>query len=165
MNNELETPAGFWIRVLAAMIDGSILGIMNMILSFVLFGQCLNQFYPMGVDRIDFVAFFVSMVRGFILSFLINMSYETVLIGYNGQTVGKLLTRIRVVNVDGTQVTYSKAFARFFSKWLSALTFFTGYLLVAFRKDKRGLHDLIVDTKVIKKWSGTVPIQGQSPQC
>lgn len=151
--------AGFWIRVLATIIDGIILGILLKILSFILFGSLVSEPGTSG----DFISVLMGGIRNFILNVLVSMCYETILIGYNGQTIGKLITRIKVVNVDGSAITYSKSFARFWSKSLSALSFCIGYLLIAFRKDKRGLHDLIVDTKVVKL-SGTVPIQGQSPQ-
>lgn len=145
MNNNLEKLGGFWIRVLATLIDGIILGIFFNILSFVLFGRLFNE--PWSSE--DVISMLISGIRSFILNILVSMCYETILIGYNGQTFGKLLTRIKVVNLDGSQPSYSKAFARFSSKSLSALSFGIGYLLVAFRKDKRSLHDLIVDTKVI----------------
>ncbi|MDD2567019.1 MAG: RDD family protein [Thiovulaceae bacterium] len=32
---------------------------------------------------------------------------------------------------------------------VSTLLFLVGFLMVAFRKDKRGLHDLLADTAVI----------------
>jgi uncharacterized RDD family membrane protein YckC len=144
--NEMK-PAGFWIRTLATGIDGIVIASINFILSFALFGK------PQVWDstNMDFIAYFAEMIRNMVLGFLVSMSYETILIGYNGQTLGKLLTKIKVVNVDGSQLSYSKSFGRVMSKSLNMLTLGIGYLFVAFRKDKRGLHDLIVDTRVIFK--------------
>ena len=148
MNENNVKSAGFWIRSVAVSIDAVVVGILNLILSFAIFGK---TFFNEVSFNSDFIACFAEVVRNFIINILVSISYETVLIGYNGQTIGKLLTKIKVVNIDGSQLSYSKSFGRVISKFLNILTFGIGYLFVAFRKDKRGLHDLIVDTKVIIK--------------
>lgn len=160
IEEKIEKPAGYWIRTLATLIDCVAIGFLNMVLSFALFGK-----FSSGLSlNMDFSSYLTEAGRSFILNFLIGMSYETILIGYNGQTLGKLLTRIKVINLDGTQISYKRAFGRYWAKILSGLTFGIGFLLVVFRKDKRSLHDLIVKTKVskiVKNW--TVHLVGDSP--
>ena len=48
-----------------------------------------------------------------------------------------------------------RALVRALATGLSAIILGLGFLMVAFRKDKRGLHDLICDTKVIRRRGST----------
>jgi uncharacterized RDD family membrane protein YckC len=57
----------------------------------------------------------------------------------------------KIVNVDGSKIGYLTAFLRVLASILSVLTLGIGYLMVAFREDKRALHDLLVGTRVIYK--------------
>jgi uncharacterized RDD family membrane protein YckC len=69
----------------------------------------------------------------------------------NGQTPGKKLTRIRVVDaVTMEPASYGKLTLRFigyFFSFISVIGFFIGL----FRKDNRSLHDLISGTAVIRE--------------
>jgi len=49
------------------------------------------------------------------------------------------------------KVTYLRAFARHFAEFLSGIILGIGYLMVAFDREKRALHDHICNTRVIKK--------------
>ena len=70
---------------------------------------------------------------------------------YGGQTPGKKLARIRVVDAGTLQnAPYWKLVLRFVGYFISLVTlvgFFTGI----FRRDKRALHDLISGTAVIRE--------------
>ena len=88
-----------------------------------------------------------------------QMSYEMlIIIGYNvffngqfGATLGKLAIGARIVNVDGSAIGFGKALLRWLAMIVSNFTLGIGYLLVAFRTDKRALHDLLVGTKVVAR--------------
>ncbi|HEY5639440.1 MAG TPA: RDD family protein, partial [Dehalococcoidia bacterium] len=67
-----------------------------------------------------------------------------------GATPGKMLMKLKVVDEHGDQVKIDKAILRYVGYWVSTLTLLIGYLMIAFRKDKRGLHDLIAGTRVIR---------------
>ena len=82
---------------------------------------------------------------------LIQMFYTVLLNGWFGATVGKLGLGARIVNLDGSPIGLGKALLRWFATIASNLTFGIGYLMVAFRKDKRALHDLLAATKVVRK--------------
>jgi len=64
-----------------------------------------------------------------------------------GGTVGKLFTRYRISNVDGSRISLSKATARFPLK-LIAITTLLGVLMIDVNRKKQGLHDLICGTIV-----------------
>lgn len=71
-----------------------------------------------------------------------------------GQTLGKKLMNIRVidygfVNENDKNIKIGQIFLRLFGEFLTILTLYAGYLIILFRKDKRGLHDLIAGTVVV----------------
>ena len=58
--------------------------------------------------------------------------------------------RLRVVTGEGTPVSYARAAARYLASLLSYLTCLIGFLLVAWDREKRALHDLIWNTRVVR---------------
>jgi uncharacterized RDD family membrane protein YckC len=119
--------AGFWIRALAMLIDGIILNIVGAIL-----GKILGPNV------------------GGILSLGINVAYFIYFIGSSGQTPGKMVCGIKVINADGSDLNFQKAFLRWLGYIISTLTIFIGYIMAAFDEpEKRALHDRIFDTRVI----------------
>jgi uncharacterized RDD family membrane protein YckC len=67
-----------------------------------------------------------------------------------GATVGKMAMGLRVVTNDGKRLSFMNATGRYFAKILSAIIFCIGYIMIAFTDRKRGLHDMIASTLVIK---------------
>jgi uncharacterized RDD family membrane protein YckC len=57
---------------------------------------------------------------------------------------------LKLVRSDGSGLSYGRIVGRYFSEWISGLIFCIGYIMVAFDEQKRGLHDRICDTRVIK---------------
>ena len=57
---------------------------------------------------------------------------------------------LKVLTEDGEPIGLDKAVLRYIGLWINILTLGIGYLMIAFRKDKRGLHDLIAGTVVEK---------------
>jgi uncharacterized RDD family membrane protein YckC len=57
---------------------------------------------------------------------------------------------LRVVTDQGQRLTFLNATGRYFAKFISALILGIGFLMVAFTDRKRGLHDMIAGTLVIK---------------
>lgn len=134
--------AGFWIRVLASLIDGVILFIVQMAIQmFVL---------PLLVGRESGVMIAVMVVQN-LFGVLVGVSYESYFVAYHGATPGKMALGLQVVRSDGSPVSLGRAAGRYFSKILSALILCIGYLMVAFDDQKRGLHDMICETRVIRK--------------
>ncbi|MEO6521651.1 MAG: RDD family protein [Mucilaginibacter sp.] len=65
-------------------------------------------------------------------------------------TYGKMILKIRVCNMDGSDIDTSKAIKRNVYKILSVLTFFVGYLMSFFNKKQQCLHDVIAETLVMR---------------
>jgi uncharacterized RDD family membrane protein YckC len=80
-----------------------------------------------------------------------SIAYDAVFLLRFGATPGKLLFGLRVVQADGSPLGFTRIVLRSLSKALVCLTLGIGYLIVAFDEHKRGLHDFICNTRVIKK--------------
>jgi len=138
----MQQPAGFWVRVLAAIIDSMVCNVIVFAMGFAL-GMLLN------VNNV-YVGPSIQMLL-MLMGILVTLFYYVFFTGYCGQTPGKMAMHIKVVDKDGSDVSYGQAFVReTIGKTVSYLIFCIGYLMVAFRSDKRGLHDLMAATKVNK---------------
>ena len=70
---------------------------------------------------------------------------------YDGATLGKKGMRIKVVNRNFEKITLGQAILRNVCKYISAAIFYIGFMMVLFSNKKRGLHDMIANTYVIKE--------------
>jgi len=75
--------------------------------------------------------------------------YGTFMIGKYGGTLGKLAMKIKVVNADGSPVSYGCAFGRYFARLLSGMICLIGFIMAFFDAEKRALHDRICNTRVV----------------
>ena len=78
------------------------------------------------------------------------VSYYTFFVGKYGATPGKMALKLRVVNPDGSPVSYGKACGRYFAFVVSSMACLIGLLMVAWDSEKRGLHDRMCNTRVIQ---------------
>jgi uncharacterized RDD family membrane protein YckC len=86
-----------------------------------------------------------------ILQIVLFMSITVMLWRYGGQTPGKKLARIAVVDANTLKpAPYWKLILRFIAYLVSAISL-VGFFMGLFRKDNRALHDLISGTCVINK--------------
>lgn len=135
--------AGFWTRFAAVFIDGLILGVVNMGIGFI------GGLAFASTVRTPSAGFIVFQAVLTLINLCIGVTYETVLIGKYGATLGKMACKIKVVTAEGEQVSYLLALGRYFAKMLSALILMIGYLMAAFDDERRALHDRICNTRVI----------------
>ncbi|MGA1844250.1 MAG: RDD family protein [bacterium] len=135
---------GFWIRFVADWFDGFLLGILF---------QTMNLFItiPTAESISDPLYFFSILSLSFSFLFIMTIVYYVFFNGRYGATPGKMLIGAKIVNTDGTPISYKKAFARFFAEMLSGLILNIGYIMAAFDSEKRALHDRICETLVVKK--------------
>ena len=82
---------------------------------------------------------------------ILGALYYTVGVAVWSTTVGKRALGLYVLRPDGAKAGFGRALARYFAGILSMLLVGIGYLMIGFRSDKRGLHDLICDTVVARK--------------
>ena len=65
-------------------------------------------------------------------------------------TLGKRMTGLTVVTLRGERMGVLRAFSRYFAKFVSGLFFGIGFLMVAWTERRRGLHDMIAGTLVVR---------------
>jgi len=132
--NEQPKFSGMWRRLGAYMID--------FILIFILF--CLLLF-------VFSFKFYLALLIVFSFNFsVLGWLYFALLESSSLQaTIGKWLLQIKVVDEQGNRLSFKRASLRFFSKWLSAMTLWIGFIMIAFSRKKQALHDKVVSTYVV----------------
>ena len=133
---------GFWLRVVAYIIDAILLNIASTVISLVVGGGSLLMPDP-TVDQIDFTGQGIMLVIGWLYFALLESSER-------GATVGKMAVGLRVVTDQGQRLSFGHATGRYFAKIISAIILGIGFIMVAFTERKRGLHDMIAGTLVVK---------------
>jgi uncharacterized RDD family membrane protein YckC len=97
-----------------------------------------------------FLAFFVDIV---LLSFIswggANIVYFIGMWAWKGQTLGQMIVNVKVIRIDGKPVDLRTSAIRFIGYLICGLTLGLGFLVIAFDKNKQGLHDKLAETYVI----------------
>lgn len=138
--------AGFWVRLAAYLLDSVIVffalivvrlavsGFMAAVKGTVLGGNILFQY-----DLKDIILYVAEAL------YFILCTY------YTGTTLGKKAMNLRVVRADGEEklglltVIYRETVGRFLSSVIMGI----GYLMIGIDKEKRGIHDILCDTRVV----------------
>ena len=144
---------GFWIRLVAYLIDRAVLGVVFIPGFFIFILPAIIAAHSEGaleggtppVELIRSVALFVFLVIG------AHMFYEILLTSSNWQgTIGKKLLHLKVTDDFGNRISVGRSTGRFFAKILSAMASYIGFIMIAFMDRKRGLHDVIAHTQVLR---------------
>jgi uncharacterized RDD family membrane protein YckC len=81
---------------------------------------------------------------------LLNGGYLALFTAATGQTIGKMAVGVRVVSVGEGPLTVGRALVRVVALIASALPAGLGLLPVAFDEARRGLHDRLANTRVVR---------------
>jgi uncharacterized RDD family membrane protein YckC len=146
---------GFWMRFLAIIIDGIIIGVVGTIVTLP-FGLAMGGAglrLGNNPDPAQVMAILPAIMGMVGLSFLIrmglSMAYEVYFLTTKGATPGKMALGLKVTRADGGPISIGLAVGRFFAKYLSFLTFCIGFIIAGFDREKRSLHDHICGTRVV----------------
>ena len=86
-----------------------------------------------------------------LLSFAFYIAYYTYLEGTRGQTIGKMITKIKVVREDGTPIEMEQAFKRNILRVIDGLLAYLIGAILIWRSDKQQrLWDSVAKTVVVK---------------
>ena len=66
-------------------------------------------------------------------------------------TWGKQMMKIKVTDLNGEKISYTRAVFRDLGKLLSGIIIFLGFFMMTWTKKKQTLHDLMSGCLVIKK--------------
>jgi len=137
--------AGFWIRLLAYFLDAVFLTILDLVIAVPAF---LVGFFLL---RNRTGLFLAVMGLAYLLVFAVSILYYVYFVGRRGATPGKKILGLRIVREDGIEpVGYGKAFLRLLGYLVSGMILYIGFIMIAFTDRKKGLHDMMVGTNVIK---------------
>ena len=148
MLNEEVKYGGFWVRLLASIIDDIIISLIVAISSFII-SILIVSFDSQSPLAVYLFAFF----NGALWGIIIGVIYTVKLVASEKQsTFAMRLFNIIIVNKNMQRLSVKHSFGRLLA--LCFVTIFTlglGFLTIVFREDKRGLHDIIAGTYVIYK--------------
>jgi len=149
--------AGFWMRFIASVIDGVLLGIVNIII-LVPFLSLVGITAAARASDVDMEnegaglmiallsTYFISMLAVVIAGWLYFALMES---SARGATLGKMALGLRVTTLGGDRIGFGRATGRYFGKILSSI-FLIGYIMAAFTAQKQALHDMMAGCLVIR---------------
>ncbi|MEG6569728.1 RDD family protein [Thermoanaerobacterium thermosaccharolyticum] len=130
--------AGFWRRTVAYLIDTLIMFAVLFPIEILLFAAGLNE--DNVRDFIDVIAIFYIFL------------YFTIMESSKLQaTLGKMVMRIKVTDLNGNRITFGRAVGRFLGKILSGIILNIGFFMAGWTKHKQALHDIISGCLVVKE--------------
>jgi len=152
--------AGFWVRFVASFLDTLFLALPVAIVIYFLsdgnwfdFSQYQqNISYAMSGNAHKALSNQPQMSFKWELLFEVSVLIVTVLFWkrWRGATPGKRFVHIKIVDFKTLEdIDNKQAITRSLGYIVSTLLFLIGFIMVAFRSDKRGLHDLLASTVVI----------------
>ncbi|WML48100.1 RDD family protein [Neobacillus sp. PS3-34] len=130
----MERNAGFWVRLGASVLDGLLVSLPLGLVCALILGDAAGTRNWLA----DFLQFLYSLIIPVI---------------WSGYVVGKRILGIRIVKLDGSNVSFGTMFLRIV---VGALVYtvtlgiglIASALMVGTREDKRAIHDLIAGTYV-----------------
>ena len=149
--------SGIWKRFGAFVIDSILLSVLSgvclTIIIVVLGGAMVFSSGINGMSDLGSIAYGISMALSiFLFGTLLNWLYYTLMESSSQQaTLGKMALGIVVIDELGGRISFARANGRYWSKILSTMFLWAGYIMAAFTEKKQALHDLIATTFVVDK--------------
>lgn len=149
--------AGFWLRVVAFIIDSIVLSVLYLLVIIPLYDALL----PPAAIAIDpdlpaqGQSLFDQVLKpdvSLLILIVVAIVYYAIMEASRHQgSLGKLALELKVTDAQGGRLSFSKSVLRNASKLLSAALLLLGYLAAAFTRRKQALHDLIAGAFVLKR--------------
>jgi uncharacterized RDD family membrane protein YckC/predicted RNA-binding Zn-ribbon protein involved in translation (DUF1610 family) len=139
--------AGFWLRVVAIIIDWFLITVLTVIVVaiMILVGILPGDQPPGNAGQDEENAIILILV-------VLMWTYMTVMESSPLQgTLGKLALGLIVTDEFGQRISFGRAAGRNAARFLSDSTCSIGYIIAGFTERKQALHDLIAGCLVIKK--------------
>ena len=153
---------GFWIRLVAFLIDFIIIGIFAgfAFVFIAVAGETLVQ--PGNSGILIFLAGIIGIIIGLMLYKPLMEASE-----YQG-TFGKYFLGMKIVNQQGERITMTASFVRTIVYMLQTsipfvnMVSWLALVMIGFTEYKQGLHDIASGTFVVlHQWQGPVPVEDQ----
>jgi uncharacterized RDD family membrane protein YckC len=155
---------GFWIRFVAAMVDGAVISIPMCLFVLIIIGAVggttAEHFHAIfngdsdeAAQRIvEFIPAFLGIVALFVvLGIGLQWLYYAMLESSEWQaTLGKKILHLQVTDMFGKRMSFARASGRYFGKLLNQLLPLPiGFIIAGFTEKKQALHDFIAGTVVV----------------
>ena len=142
--------AGFWLRLVAYIIDSIILGFA---VGVVIFMPLMDR---AGISVDNPWTFYTSPSRQIVaMRLLVVMAswlYWALMESSPWQaTLGKKVLGLMVTDLEGRRVSFGRASGRYFAKVISGMVLLIGFFMAGFTKRKQSLHDIIAGCLVTRK--------------
>ena len=136
--------AGFWPRLGAQVLDGLLFGVpayaifVGVMMYVAAVAQQSNTITPL-------------VVVAYLPLYVFPILYEALMLTMkNGQTVGKMALRLRVVRPDGSRITAAHAWGRAVMRTVLGCLVIVDYIPYFFTEEKMTLHDMVAGTRVVE---------------
>lgn len=136
--------AGFGVRLVAYIVDILLVGmvtgtleLMVLVLSLVVEDNIFMKNILFDIPVITIIAY---LIQSF---YFIIMTYTS------GSTIGKKLFKIKVISVDERLSLWDVIYRESIGRYLSAVCVYIGYFVAVVDSEKRTLHDMLSDTRVV----------------
>lgn len=138
---------GFWLRLIAYVIDSILLTVVSTVVGAV-FG------FLIGASMVDAPLQAIEDTAGAVgglLGLFITWVYFAAMHSSKWQaTLGKKAVGLIVVDKEGNRIGFGRATGRLVATFLSYFLLLLGYFMAGWTKRKRSLHDMIAGTLVVK---------------
>jgi len=125
----------------------------DMIVSLLLFVIFYNQLviiYQQIQNSMDFTPLIAYLQENTLVFILLRIVYQTFFVWQNGMTPGKMIMKIRIIEMDSGQIpSFSVAFLRASIRIVSESIFYIGYIMAFFNPMVQTLHDKLAKTVVV----------------
>lgn len=152
--------AGFWMRFLAYIIDGILLGVACSIILVPLF-LVMGVTAATGAGDQDMESGGAAVLMALMGSFMVIIVIAIVVAAWlyfalmessaKQATLGKLAMGLRVTDLEGHRITFGRATGRHFGKIVSQIILYVGFIMAGFTQQKQALHDIMAGCLVVRK--------------
>lgn len=141
MNEQtIITYIGFWPRVLASLVDTTIVALITAPLMYLAYGEMHPSTDSFAVGPMDIMINYLLPFVGVILFWI-----------YKSATPGKMVIKAQIVDANtGNKPSVKQLVIRYLGYFVSTIPFGLGLMWVGWDKKKQGWHDKLANTVVVK---------------
>jgi len=140
MNQQKIEYGGFWIRVIAALIDSALLIALTLPLLLWIYGESYLNTEQLIAGPADLL-----------LSWIVPAIAVIIFWHYRSATPGKMVTKLKIIDAcSGGPPSTGQLIGRYLGYYVSTIPLALGLLWVAFDDRKQGWHDKLAGTVVVR---------------
>jgi uncharacterized RDD family membrane protein YckC len=151
--------AGFWLRVLAYVIDNAVIavGILVVLIPLIILtglGGLLSRIRPHeGLEDAGFFLIIGLIFLAATVSLVVTWLYHALMESSEWQaTVGKKVLGLVVTDLAGRRVSFGRATGRHFGKIVTNMVpALIGYIMAGFTERKQALHDMMAGCLILRR--------------